>query len=40
MRPQKCPNCHSTKIQVSGNTFYCKKCGFINREVIIERRKK
>ena len=40
IKRRKCPACGSTKIQVSGNTFYCKKCGFINREVIIERRKK
>jgi len=40
MRPQKCPHCGSKRIEVVGNTFYCKKCHYINNmNPIIIRRK-
>ena len=32
-RPKKCPKCNSTKICVTGAVFYCRKCGFINKEI-------
>lgn len=31
-RPKKCPVCNSKRISVSGDVFYCKKCGYINKE--------
>ena len=40
MRPKKCVVCGSTRIEVSGNTFVCKKCGFVNKEVVIRGIKK
>ena len=39
-RPKSCPNCNSKKIAVTGTTFYCLKCGFLNKEVTIQIRKK
>jgi len=41
MRPKACPVCKSKRIEVMGTTFYCKRCGFINKEirVIIRHRK-
>ena len=31
-RPQKRPACQSSRIEVVGNTFYCKNCGYLNKK--------
>jgi len=31
-RPKKCPACQSARIEVVGNTFYCKNCGYLNKK--------
>jgi len=40
MKRRKCPVCNSERIAVTGKSFYCLKCGFINKKVIVDRRKK
>jgi len=30
--PKKCPACGSARIEVVGNTFYCKNCGYLNKK--------
>ena len=39
MKPKKCPVCNSTKIEIVGSTFYCRKCGYLNKEYPEVRKK-
>jgi len=39
-RPKRCPACKSARIEVVGNTFYCKNCHYINNKNPIQIRRK
>jgi len=39
-RPKHCVNCNSKRIRVTGTTFYCERCGYLNKDFRIKIRNK